>query len=167
MWPFRGQCPVFGKKVTQKVLASARLCVTTHLLARGGGEGYVTFGNVYFTDLVNPSIDCFFVLRDRGFPQKSVCSLNRLFFRLLRGRGFLKSDAKSIGHRLKIAWRHKYWPGPLWVVSWTHNWTVNWPLILNTQWVMDTTLFRTQRIPGGSTYRITTFYSWDYIYYKQ
>ena len=54
----------------------------------------------------------FFRLERSGVSSK-VCSLNRLFFRLLRGRGFLKSDAKSIGHRLKIARRHKYWPGPL------------------------------------------------------
>ena len=44
----------------------------------------------------------FFRLERSGVSSK-VCSLSRLFFRLLRGRGFLKSDAKSIGHRLKIA----------------------------------------------------------------
>ena len=69
--------------MTQKVLASARLCVTTHLLARGGGEGYVTFGNVYYTDLENPSKTVFSRLERSGVSSK-VCSLNS---RLLRGRG--------------------------------------------------------------------------------
>ena len=46
--------------MTQKVLAITRLCVTTHVLARGGGEDHVTILKLYFTDYENPYKRLFF-----------------------------------------------------------------------------------------------------------
>ena len=52
--------PRFRKKVTQKVLAITRLCVTTHVLARSGGEDHVTIWKLYFTDCENTYKRLFF-----------------------------------------------------------------------------------------------------------
>ena len=109
---YSGQCPVFGKKWHKKYWPSP-VCAWRHTYWPEAGERIMSLFENYTSQSMKIRIkDCFFR------PSRDFWSgISKKVWR------------KSIGHRLKIAWRHKYWPGPIWVVSETHNWTVNWPLM--------------------------------------